>query len=432
MYFRHRITAALLAVLLMLPMHAARAQSADPITRAQLLGLLVSAYEFLDDSEIDDSAITSKLSTDKPVRKALEIDILDAQDAAGVLLPATRQDAARHILSLRNALRTDTYGTACAQATVAQARDELGLALRLIGRTDSIADVRAMTGYAPDGAPLTRALLCELLVMAYEQLYGPCTPSVYIPDDTDSPYVRKAIALGLMDAYHASNTFEPDEPVQLRQLAESILRLTARDPLSGEALTADEARNAVSELLLSHIGVSRPEGIRRTVLHDVEWDWYVNQLSTGAYSANNCMPACGEMLLNYFDRDNVVTTAMLRALSPHDGEGWYDVEFLDVLTDAGVRMESEYELTEERMLTDLDEGHLLVVMVNFDGAESGHAMVVCGYETTPAGTWLICQDPESPAINKYGEPCGYMRRIEVQETVAAMRRHVQRYFRVMN
>ena len=164
----------------------------------------------------------------------------------------------------------------------------------------------------------------------------------------------------------------------------------------------------------------------------MNWDWYVNQLTTGAYSATNCMPACGEMVLNYLSRENRVTTAMLRALSPHDGEGWYDVELYDVLTGQGVRLDSVYDMSAENMRRDLEDGHLLIVMCNFDGAESGHAMVVCGYETTPAGTWFICNDPESVSTNKYGQPSGYMRRIEAQELVLAMNRHVMRYFRVMD
>ena len=103
-----------------------------------------------------------------------------------------------------------------------------------------------------------------------------------------------------------------------------------------------------------------------------------------------------------------------------------------MLTGEGVNLESEYYMTAENMTRDLDEKHLLIVMCNFDGAETGHAMVVCGYESGPAGTWFICNDPESPTTNKYGKPSGYLRRVEAQELIAAMRRHVSRYFRVMN
>lgn len=411
----------------------ALASGGEAVTQAQLLGLLVSTYEFIAGEEIDDSKITSKLSTDKSVRKALELELLEDYDVAWAHLPATRQVAAARILALKNALRTRLYGTATHQATVAQARDELALAMALASCTESVSAALALTQGMDDAAPLTRAGLSELTVRAYEALMGPVELSdSAAPVDTSDEYVLKAIQLGIMDVYKVSNTFEPDAPVQLRQIALTAVRFTGLFECALEPMTRAQARAAVGELLLSCVGVARAEGETVIKLNDVSWDWYVNQLTTGKYSTNNCMPACGEMVLNYLDRENVVTTAMLRALSPHDGEGWYDVEFYDVMTDQGVKLESEYDMTVDNMVRDVDAGHLLVVMCNFDGAASGHAMVVCGYERTPAGTWFICNDPESSTTNKYGKPAGYMRHVESQELVQAMNRHVDRYFRVMN
>lgn len=425
-----RLLAAVLAAALALTGAVAAAKGAD-VSRSQLLGMLVSVYEFISGAEVDESRITSKLSTDKSIRKALELDLITTSEASWVHLSVTRLAAAEYMLAFKNALRTRLYGTATAQATVAQARDELALALRLAGLTDSVrAGYELSAGL--DDSPLTRALLCELLVPVYESLYGEIdAEDTEYPLDSTSPYVRKALAAGLMDGYPVSSTFEPDVPVQLRQLAGPMLRLAGHDERALASWSREEARAAVCELMLSCIGLEPAEGESVGCLLDVSWDWYVNQLTTGAYSATNCMPACGEMVLNYLSRENRVTTAMLRALSPHDGEGWYDVELYDVLTGQGVRLDSVYDMSAENMRRDLEDGHLLIVMCNFDGAESGHAMVVCGYETTPAGTWFICNDPESVSTNKYGQPSGYMRRIEAQELVLAMNRHVMRYFRVM-
>ena len=409
------------------------ALASDTISQSQLITMLVSAYEFVTDSEVDESAITSKLSTDKSLRKALELDIIGDYEVGWATLSATRQNAVKRILALKNALRRRYYGTASDQATVGQARDELGLVLKLMGRTKSVSYAYEITAGLSDDEPLTRQLYCELLTKAYEALYGTVdTGDTVAPTDTDDEYVLKAIALGLMSKYEKTNTFEPDEPVQMRQLAEPLLRLINYDSGAIDDFTKDEARVAVAEALLSCVGAEPKDGESNSVLLDVSWEWYVNQLTTGKYSANNCMPACGEMVLNYLNRENTVTTQTLRALSPHDGQGWYDVEFYDVLTDQGVNLESEYDMTAENMMRDLDDGHLLVIMCNFDGAESGHAMVVCGYETSPAGTWFICNDPESATTNKYGKPSGYRRYIESQELIAAMKRHVSRYFRVMN
>lgn len=435
MLFRLKLISAMLALMMaFVAVNTCALASGDqPVTQAQLLGLLVSTYEFIAGDEIDDSKITSKLSTDKPVRKALELDLLEDYEVAWAHLPATRQTAAARILALKNALRTRLYGTATHQATVAQARDELALAFALTHCTDSVSAALALTQDMNDDDLLTRARLCELAVRAYEALVGPVELNGSVaPADTSDEYVLKAIQLGIMDIYEVSNTFEPDAPVQLRQIAPTAIRLVGLFDYAMETMTRAQARDAVGELLLSCVGVPLAEGETTLKLNDVNWDWYVNQLTTGKYSANNCMPACGEMVLNYLNRENVVTTATLRALSPHDGEGWYDVEFYDVMTDQGVKLESEYEMTVDNMVRDVDAGHLLVVMCNFDGAASGHAMVVCGYERTPAGTWFICNDPESSTTNKYGKPAGYMRHVESQELVQAMNRHVDRYFRVMN
>ena len=434
MHIRQRLISFVLILALALCCPAcALAYSGAAITQSQLLAMLVSAYEFLSGQEVNESAITSKLSTDKPVRKALELDIISDYEAAWTHLPATRQSAVARMLATRNALRKHVYGSATDQATVAQARDELGLALKIMGRIDDISAIDELTAGLNGEEKLTRAMYCELLVKAYEALYGPAqTASVAIPGDCDDPYVLKAIDLRLMTYYARSKSFEPDAPVQLRQLADPILLLTNSDPSALIEWTKGEARTAVSELLLSCVGLDTCPGDVQRVLLDVNWDWYVNQLTTGKYSANNCMPACGEMVLNYLNRENKLTTQTLRALSPHNGEGWYDVELYDVLTDNGVELDSVYDMSVQGMMRDIDDGHLLIIMCNFDGASSGHAMVVCGYETYPSGTWFICQDPESPSTNKYGKPSGYLRRVEAQELLMAMKRHVERYFRVMS
>ena len=111
------------------------------------------------------------------------------------------------MLAFKNALRTRLYGTATAQATVAQARDELALALRLTGLTDSVRAGYELSAGADD-KPLTRALLCELMVPVYESLYGEIdVEDTEYPLDSTSPYVRKALAAGLMDGYPVSSTF---------------------------------------------------------------------------------------------------------------------------------------------------------------------------------------------------------------------------------
>lgn len=404
----------------------------EALTQAQLMGLVVSAYEFIAGAEVDETNITSKLSTDKRVRKALELDIIEDYEAAWAHLPATRQSASARVLALKNALRTRLYGSATRQATVGQARDEVALALAVSGLAGDVSAALEFTRGMDDDAPLDRERLAEICVRSYEAIKGPVeTPDAAL-SDAGSEYALKAVALGIMDAYESDNSFEPDAPVQLRQIARAANRLTGLFERALEGVTRAQARSAVGRVLLSCAGLPLASGKSVSKLNDVSWDWYVNQLTTGKYSQNNCMPACGEMVLNYLDRENTVTTAMLRALSPHDGEGWYDVEFYDVMTDQGVELDSEYDMTLDNMLRDVDAGRLLVVMCNFDGAASGHAMVVCGYEQTPAGTWFICNDPESSSTNKYGRPAGYQRRVEAQELLQAMRRHAERYFRVMN
>lgn len=438
MRFGQKLLSTLLIFAMMLTVNVGKANTAladidGALSQAQLITMLVASYEFITDSEVDESAITSKLSTDKNMRKALELDLINDYEVGWTALNATRQNAVARILAFKNALRTRFCGGAAAQAAAGQARDELGLALKIMARAQSVNYAYEITAGLPDDEPLTRDGMAELIVKAYEALYGEIdVGDTQPPKDTDSQYVLKAMAAGLMSKYDVSDTFEPDEPVQLRQLAAPILMLTNCDSRALDEITKGEARFAVGEAMLSCIGVEPADGDSTRVLLDVNWDWYVNQLTTGKYSANNCMPACGEMVLNYLNRENRVTTQMLRALSPHDGKGWYDVELYDVLTGEGVNLESEYYMTAENMTRDLDEKHLLIVMCNFDGAETGHAMVVCGYESGPAGTWFICNDPESPTTNKYGKPSGYLRRVEAQELIAAMRRHVSRYFRVMN
>lgn len=405
----------------------------DTITHAQLLGILVSAYEFFAGEEVDESGITSKLSTEKSMRKALELGLINDYEVSWAHLPVTRQSAAACLLALKNAMRTRLYGSATQQADVSSAADELAAALKICGIITDMPTALRFTECMDGNLPLTRAGLCEVLVRTYEGIYGEIDlGNIKVPEDTDSAYVLKALTCGFMRRYEVSNTFEPDAPVQLRQLAAPILRMAARDERTREGMERAEVRRAAAELIMSFVGMPRAGRECTEKLNEVGWNWYVNQLNTGQYSANNCMPACGEMVLNYIDRENKTSAAMLRALSPHEGEGWYDVEFFDVMADCGVKLESEYDMCVQNMLRDIDDGHILVVMCNFEGNRSGHAMVVFGYERIASGTWFICNDPESSATDKYGKPDGYMRRVEAQELVMAMKRHVPRYFRVMN
>ncbi len=93
MRFGQKLLSTLLIFAMMLTVNVGKANTAladinGALSQAQLITMLVAAYEFITDSEVDESAITSKLSTDKNMRKALELDLINDYEVGWTALNA--------------------------------------------------------------------------------------------------------------------------------------------------------------------------------------------------------------------------------------------------------------------------------------------------------------------------------------------------------
>ena len=419
---RHRLCVALLCAALLLPLRFCAGER-EYYTNLEYISLAVSGYERLTGEDIDESDISSRVTVDRALRKALKVDIIGISTASAANYTLTYADALEIALGLKLALRERLNDSAIAVVTDAQAVDELNSALRTLG-----CDYRLAAPAAPD-ALLTRAHLAQLLVTAYEA----CAAPINAPDalrftDTDDDFARKAVAARLMLYYPSKMAFEPAATVTCETLYQHLVNSAAAHTDVRRPMPADLADRLLAETLLVFSGEAGEPPIRRVVNNDIDRDWYVNQLATGKYGVNNCMPACGEMLLDYFDADNSITTAQLRALSPHEGLGWYEIEFYNVMRSIGLPLGSEYAMDASTLCTHIDAGRLAVAMCSFDGGATGHAVVVYGYELSANGCRFMCHDPLSPGINKYGKPSGNARRIEAEELLRAVARHTNRYF----
>ena len=123
--------------------------------------------------------------------------------------------------------------------------------------------------------------------------------------------------------------------------------------------------------------------------------FYVSQRGSGPYEEVNCMPAASAMLLRWaldgrdngwpgddWPGDGWPDARTLRALVPLRGAPWRPEQVQEVLTRAGLPVETP-ELSLDAMPGALRAGRALLVLVQENGL--GHCYIVAAYASAPGG-----------------------------------------------
>lgn len=128
--------------------------------------------------------------------------------------------------------------------------------------------------------------------------------------------------------------------------------------------------------------------------------FYVSQRGSGPYEEVNCMPAASAMLLRWaldgrdngwpgddwpgdgWPGDGWPDARTLRALVPLRGAPWRPEQVQEVLTRAGLHVETP-EISLDAMTGALRAGRALLVLVQENGL--GHCYIVAAYASAPGG-----------------------------------------------
>lgn len=123
--------------------------------------------------------------------------------------------------------------------------------------------------------------------------------------------------------------------------------------------------------------------------------FYVSQRGSGPYEEVNCMPAASAMLLRWaldgrddgwpgdgWPGDGWPDARTLRALVPLRGAPWRPQQVQEVLTRAGLHVETP-EISLDAMTGALRAGRALLVLVQENGL--GHCYIVAAYASAPGG-----------------------------------------------
>lgn len=387
------------------------------VTRAEWVKMLVSAFESFAGFEIESDRIDESITTDRYLKKALEIDIIEVGDIKSINEPIKRQEAIVYYLSFVKEIEKRLFSHSCQTATVTEAKELLTLVCKM--QKNETGNVNPVAVFTKSDKPLTRIQLADIIMAAYERLI-PSVPVIKGRDtlftDTKSTSANKAVSCGVMNYFANNNTFLPHKELQfwevitpLKNFVKSVIKngkdenrtLNYRD--SVELLAMGLEPFALREKILSEDTL---------VLNERPYDWYCNQLETGEYSKVNCVPSCVEMAICWRDKDIAVTAELLRERTPADGHGWNGRQMTEALRAYGIDPESHSPVTLEALKDNLDRGAIIILMINEGAANEGHAVVIKGYRQNKAGLWFILNDPYSSSNNKYGMPSGKGREIE--------------------
>ncbi len=174
---------------------------------------------------------------------------------------------------------------------------------------------------------------------------------------------------------------------------------------SGSSLTYEET------LYLHSQEWGLGETVQTYVSNDRDYDWYVDQWTTGTYWSANCGPTSIEMAGRFSDENFAYTTEDARANYRTNGGWWYDSDIHGALTQFEIPHTSSSLSSGNDLIGLLDQGG--IVLVNPDMSKvsmgneeddhaglyyepgTGHYLIVKGYVLVDGATFFEVYDPWS-------------------------------------
>jgi len=152
--------------------------------------------------------------------------------------------------------------------------------------------------------------------------------------------------------------------------------------------------------------------------NNVDYEWYIDQTTTGTYGDTNCGPACATMALKWADQNfNKTTEDARNAYSYVSAElyGWYFYTMLFYLSDNHAIFKKVYFLDADNLKSKIDDGNIAILAPdmrfirssNLNNPEwridafwaiKNHFIIVKGYKIVDETLWFEVYDPYSKGL----------------------------------
>ncbi|MDR1002645.1 MAG: C39 family peptidase [Oscillospiraceae bacterium] len=239
-------------------------------------------------------------------------------------------------------------------------------------------------------------------------------------DDTTNHKAQKSVYLGLVKEFPSGGMFSPLYKPRYYEMSDYCYDMAK---LMFEYVTGenDNRRSEYSDYISFAdmiVAIDKLEGYfssftkvdstqYKSANNTREYDWYLNQYSTGEYSDVNCMPTMSAMAILWHTQNADVTPAQLRGLFVKDFKGgWYMEQVASCLK----RYKVTYKYREAKlnnMLEDLDSGNIILTQMSEAKPENdGHCEIIYGYEKVGDSVVFLVNDPGVSSLTRE-DGCGF-------------------------
>ena len=171
----------------------------------------------------------------------------------------------------------------------------------------------------------------------------------------------------------------------------------------------------LTQIALSSWGLTSPIGDRKS--HNRSYEWYIDQLGTGAYESNNCGPTVSIMVLKWYNESLNRTVQGARSEIKPEGECWRTQDIKAYLEKYGTTPKYYKFNTLVNLKTVIDSGCIAILCLDmYDGyftksagnpaafrmhkylshkINSGHFIIVKGYIYSNNKLYFEVYDPDS-------------------------------------
>lgn len=185
--------------------------------------------------------------------------------------------------------------------------------------------------------------------------------------------------------------------------------------------------------------------VTRSVSNDKDYEWYVDQYSTGRNAELNCGPTVIEMVSKWQNENTLITTEYIVDKYIPDEKNYLGVTqytLYNWLKENNINVTSISEITEEALTRELDNGHLLIAALDmrdikynpnseervgeyFDfstvAGSAYHYIIIKGYKEVDRKMYFEAYDPASVTQTyNNGQLIGKDRYYESDELIKAM------------
>lgn len=147
--------------------------------------------------------------------------------------------------------------------------------------------------------------------------------------------------------------------------------------------------------------------------NDVDYEWYIDQATTGKYNYENCGPSCVNMALKWVNKDWNKTAEDARAKYHPDGGWWYTSDIIEYLLNNGASVSTIHFDSYKDLVYHLNKGDIAILCLDMHHVSSeqnqdhridkyyqtspdwGHFIIVKGYRYTDTRNYFEAYDPNS-------------------------------------